>query len=200
MKRGYATKAQQAEVQGKTWYLPHHPVQHPAKPGKVHVVFDCSTKYHGKSHNDELLHGPDLTNSLVGVLTRFCQDLVAFMSDMEAMFHQVCVNPEDHSALWFLWWPDGNLDREPEEFMMTVHLCRAVSSPSCANFALRKTMADNQADFSNKAVRTVDQNFDCLKSVDSEENAIHLSSKLSQLLKRGDLRLNQVAVKQAQGH
>ena len=46
MKRGYATKAQPAEVQGKTWYLPHHAVQHPAKPGKVRVVFDCSAKYH----------------------------------------------------------------------------------------------------------------------------------------------------------
>ena len=62
-------------------------------------MFDCSAKYHGKSLNDELLQGPDLTNSLFGVLTRFRQDPVAFMSDVEAMFHQVCVNPEDHSAL-----------------------------------------------------------------------------------------------------
>ena len=75
---------------------------------------------------------------------------------------------------------------------MTTHLFGAVSSPSCANFALRKTAADNQADFSNEAVRTVDRNFyvdDCLKSVDLEENAIHLSSELSQLLKRGGFRL-----------
>ena len=92
----------------------------------------------------------------------------------------------------FLLWPDGNLDLGPEEFMMTTHLFGAVSSPSCANFALRKTAADNQADFSNEAVRTVDRNFyvdDCLKSVDLEENAIHLSSELSQLLKRGGFRL-----------
>ena len=75
------------------------------------------------------------------------------------------VNPEDRGALRFLRWPDGNLDLEPEEFMMTVHLFGAVSSPSCANFALRKTAADNQADFSKEAVRTVDRNFyvdDCL--------------------------------------
>ena len=93
MKRGYATKAQPAEVPGKTWYLPHHAVQHPAKPGKVCVVFDCFTKYHGKSLNDELLQGLDLTNSLVGVLITFRQDPVAFMSDVEAMFHEVRVNP-----------------------------------------------------------------------------------------------------------
>ena len=110
------------------------------------------------------------------------------MSDVEATFHQVSVNPEDHSALRFLWWPNGNLDLEPEEYMMTMHLFGAVSSPSCANFALKKTAADNWADFNSKAVRTVEQNFyvdDCLKSVDSEEDAIQLSSGLSQLLKRG---------------
>ena len=191
LERRYATKAQPAEAQGKTWHLPHHAVQHPAKPGKVRVVFDCSAKY-GKSLDDELLQGPDLTNSLVGVLTRFHQEPVAFMSDVEAMFHQVRVNPEDHSTLRFLWWPNGNLDLEPEEYMMTMHLFRAVSSPSCANFALKKTAADNWADFNSKAVRTVEQNFyvdDCLKSVDSEGDAIHLSSELSQLLKRGGFRL-----------
>ena len=130
-----------------------------------------TAKYRGKSLNDELLQGPDLTNSLVGLLTRFRQESVAFLSDVEAMFHQVRVNPEDRSALRFLWWPDGNLDLEPEEFMMTVHLFGAVSSPSCATFALKKTAKDNREDFSTEAVRTVDRNFyvdDCLKSVRSE--------------------------------
>ena len=102
LKKGYALKAQPAEVQGKTWYLRHHAVQHPAKPGKVLVVLDCSAKHHGKSFNDELLRGPDLTSSLVGVLTRFRQDPVAFISDVGAIFHQVRVNPEDRNTLRFL--------------------------------------------------------------------------------------------------
>ena len=45
------------------------------------------------------------------------------MSDVEAMFHQVRVNPEDHSVLRFLWWNDGNLDLEPEEYMLLCQLC-----------------------------------------------------------------------------
>ena len=192
LKKGYATKAPPDEVQGKTWYLPHHAVQHPAKPGKVRVVFDCSAKYRGMSLNDRLLQGPDLTNSLVGVLTRFRQDSAAFMSDVEAMFHQVRVNPKDCSALRFLWWPNGNMDLEPEELMMSVHLFGAVSSPSCANFALKRTAADNHADFSPEAVGTVERNFyvdDCLKSVESEQEAIRLSSELSQLLNKGGFHL-----------
>ncbi|XP_060589840.1 uncharacterized protein LOC132744996 [Ruditapes philippinarum] len=58
---------------GRIWYLPHHPVVNPKKPGKVRVVFDCAAKYRGTSLNDNLLQGPDLTNSITGVLMRFRQ-------------------------------------------------------------------------------------------------------------------------------
>lgn len=126
-------------------------------------MFDCSAKYRDKSLNDQLLQRLDLTNCLVGVLTRFQQDPVAFMSDVEAMFHQVRVSPEDRSALRFLWWPDGNMDP-----MMSVHLFGAEFFPSCANFALKKTAAANRDQFSHEAIKTVERNFyvdDCLKSV-----------------------------------
>ena len=74
---------------GTHWYLPHHPVFNPQKPGKVRVVFDCSAKYRDTSLNDQLLQGLDLTNSLVGVLSRFREDHIALMSNVEAMFYQV---------------------------------------------------------------------------------------------------------------
>ena len=34
LKKGYAKTAPDSEPQGKTWYLPHHPVFRPAKPGR----------------------------------------------------------------------------------------------------------------------------------------------------------------------
>ena len=71
LQKGYAKKAPAPLLDGKTRYLPHHTVFHPAKPGKVHVVFDCSARYWGIPPNDKLLQGRDLTNSLVGVLTHF---------------------------------------------------------------------------------------------------------------------------------
>ena len=69
--KGYARKADNNGKSGKTWYIPHHGVVHPAKPGKVRLVFDCSAEYTGTSLNNQLITGPDLTNQLVGVLKRF---------------------------------------------------------------------------------------------------------------------------------
>ena len=59
------------------WYLPHHGVYNPNKVGKIRVVFDCSARFAGTCLNDHLLQGPDLTNSLVGVLIRFRNDHIA---------------------------------------------------------------------------------------------------------------------------
>ena len=47
--KGYAEKVPENELDTKeqpVWYLPHHPVTHPMKPGKVRIVFDCAAKYH----------------------------------------------------------------------------------------------------------------------------------------------------------
>ena len=40
-----------------SWYIPHHGVYHPHKPGKIRIVFDCSAKFLGKSLNGMLYKG-----------------------------------------------------------------------------------------------------------------------------------------------
>ncbi|MEL7343074.1 MAG: hypothetical protein AAGM67_21500, partial [Bacteroidota bacterium] len=114
------------------------------------------------------------------------------MSDIEAMFHQVKVREVDSNYLRFLWWPDGDLRIEPQDYQMTVHLFGATSSPSCANFALKKTALDNSSDFNQETVQTVLNNFyvdDCLKSVPTTTDAIQLSTEIRELLAMGGFRL-----------
>ena len=121
--------------------------------------------------NDKLLQGPDLTNSLIGVLTRFREEQAAFMGDIEGMFHQVRVNEDHREYLRFLWWPDGDLSRDLEEYQMNVHLFGAISSPSCANYALRKTADDFEHEVGNQVANVLRKNFyvdDCLKSEQTE--------------------------------
>ena len=51
---------------------------HPRNPKKIRVAFDCIAQFAGKSMNQELINIPDLTNPIVGVLTKFRQDEVAW--------------------------------------------------------------------------------------------------------------------------
>ena len=45
--KGYARKVpvDLQKSRNVKWYIPHHGVYHPHKPGKIRVVFDCSAKY-----------------------------------------------------------------------------------------------------------------------------------------------------------
>ena len=85
--------------EGKIWYLPHFRVYHPRKPDQIHFVFDTSAEFQGVSLNKELLLGPDLMNSLSGVLIPFQQENVAAMCDIEQMFHSFHVVPEHQDFL-----------------------------------------------------------------------------------------------------
>jgi hypothetical protein len=190
--KGYAAKVDDRqsteEKPSGVWYLPHHPVHNPNKPGKLRVVFDCAAKYQGTSLNANLLQGPDMTNNLVGVLIRFRQDPIAIVGDIEAMFHQVKVTRDDINYLRFLWWTDGDLNKPPDEYCMTVHLFRATSSPSCTAFCLKKTAEDNSHSFSSEAVAALHRNMyvdDCLKSVSKPTEGIKLVEELRTMLQRG---------------
>ena len=168
-----------------TWFLPHHPVMNPRKPDKIRVVFDCAARFMGVSLNDKLLQGPDLLSRLSGVLTRFRVNPIALVADIEAMFHQVKVNPEDRSALQFLWWPDGDVDKRPEVYRMTVHLFGATSSPSCASFCLKQTAALSAENCSSQTIEAIQRAFyvdDCLMSVDTTEEAADLANELRNVL------------------
>ncbi len=90
-----------------------------------------------------------------GVLVRFRKEPVAFMGDIQAMFHQVRVSEEHKYFLRFLWWPDGDVMKELVEYRMCVHLFGAVSSPGCAGYVLRKTADDNQSEFLDEVIQSV---------------------------------------------
>lgn len=191
VEKGYAYKVPDNRLQGKigeTWYLPHHGVYHPKK-NKLRVVFDCSANYRGSSLNDRLLQGPDLTSSLLGVLTRFRVGQIAYMADVESMFYQVKVPEDQHDCLRFLWWRNGNLKQEVDEYCMSVHIFGAASSPSVANYALRNTAKLTE---NTDVADTILKNFyvdDCLKAVKSEETAIHQINELRDTCAKGGFNL-----------
>ena len=46
--KGYTRKPVTKAAFGKTWYLLHHGIYQPNKPGKIRVVFDTSADYKGR--------------------------------------------------------------------------------------------------------------------------------------------------------
>ena len=195
LERGDAEPVPQSELNNPgRWYIPHHGVYHPQKPNKVRVVFDCSARFQDTSLNDQLLQGPDLINSLVGVLCRFRDGPVAFSCDVEKMFHQFKVSESDQDYLRFLWWKDGELDSPPVDFRMKVHLFGATSSPGCANFGLKR-LADDHRDIGEGAADFLKNDFyvdDGLKAERSVEDAIDLLAKARAICARGGLRLHKI--------
>ena len=180
---------------GKVNYVPHTGVYHPKKPDKIRVVFDCSAQFEGVSLNDHLLQGPDLTNGLLGVLCRFRQEEVAFMTDIKGMFHQFYVAEENRDLLRFLWWKDGDPTKEVVEYRMTVHLFGAGSSPGCANFGLKRAADDGEQDFGTEAAAFVRNDFyvdDGLKSVPTVEKAIALIKASQGICTQAGLKLHKI--------
>ena len=166
--KAYARSLDDSPIR-RTWHIPHHRVYDQRKPRKKRVVFDCSAQFAGKSLNLKLLTGLYLTNLIIGVLTRFRQGEVAFMVDIESIYYQVRVLEFQQTFIKFLWWKNHNIEEEPSDFAMCVHVFGGVSSASCSNYELKVTATDNTAQYGQQAAEVVRRNFyvyDLLKSVD----------------------------------
>ncbi|XP_065097354.2 uncharacterized protein [Paramisgurnus dabryanus] len=192
IEQGDAEQVNDGGSEGERWYIPHHGVHHAKKPDKLRVVFDCSARYKGTSLNDHLLSGPDMLNNLSGVLIRFRQHPVALMCDIQKMFHQFHVVESDRNFLRFLWWKQGDLNSQPIEFRMKVHLFGAASSPGCANYGMKHLAKENR-DIYTQGSRFVMRDFyvdDGLASIETTEDAIQLAREARELCAMGGLRLH----------
>ena len=111
-------------------------------------------------------------------MVKFREDYVATMGDIEAMFYQVFVANQHRSLLSFLWWKNGATTK--------------VSSPSCSNYALRRTARDNEVKYDPEVADTLRSNFyvdDLLKSVKDEEIAVTLIKDVKALCAEGGFHL-----------
>lgn len=171
IKNGHAEKVETTPTSPRSWYLPHFSVVHPQK-GKIRVVFDAAARSGGKCLNDALLAGPDLLQSLFGVLIRFREGRIAVVADIKEMFLQIKVIEKDRDSLRFLWRGEDRT-KAPQEYRMTSLIFGAASSP-CIAIHVKNRNAENHGNQYPLVARATVRNFymdDYLGAFDDEKVA-----------------------------
>ena len=191
--KNYITKVDKSDCfkgyHPREWYLPQHPVVHPHKPGKVRRVLNGAAKFQGQSLNNALLTGPDMLTSLIHILIRFRKHKYAVSVDIEGMFLQAGVIPKDQPSLRFLWREDSAAEIAVYQYVR--HIFGSKDSPTCANYAPKRTGSDNQDTFP-EAAKSVHRNFymdDYLESSPTVEEASNKAKDLVTLLAKGGFNL-----------
>lgn len=190
---GYIAKIAPDEVDKSTesWFIPHHIVHH---NGKDRIVYNCSFQYHGQSLNEQLLPGPTLGPSLLGVILRFRQHAVAVSGDIKGMFHQVRLLPGDKSVLRFIW-RNMNQEAHPDIYEWQVLPFGTTCSPCCATYALQYHAQEYRHTMAG-LVDIVETSFyvdNCLHSTPDQGEAKAIIDGLRQSLLQGGFEIRQWA-------
>ena len=168
-------------------YIPHHAVIRPeSKSTPVRIVFNSSSVYQGHALNDFCLKGPDLLNSLFGVILRFRAREVAVKGDISKMYHRVLIPERDQHVHCFLW-RNFNTQREPDVYVKTVFTFGDKPVPAMALTALRKR-AEEKRDEYPEAAKTPTKNCytdDICDSVDTVKQAKKLTHDIDKVLESG---------------
>ena len=108
------------------------------------------------------------------------------------MYYQVRVPEYQQSFIRFFWWENHNIEEEPPDFAMCARVFGGVSSTSCSNYALKRTVTDNADQYGQEAAEVARSSFyvaDLLKSVDNPKNGMILVKNLVDMCKSGGFHL-----------
>ncbi|XP_018399905.1 PREDICTED: uncharacterized protein LOC108777491 [Cyphomyrmex costatus] len=87
------------------YFLPHHSViKESSTTTRLRVVFNASAKTtSGVSLNDILFSGPTVQQDLLSIVLRFRLHYIVFTADIQKMYRQVLIHPEDRLHQRILW-------------------------------------------------------------------------------------------------
>ncbi len=192
----YSRKLSEEELnsyEGPVHYVSHHGVLRPEKASTpLRIVFNSSAVYQGHCLNDYWLKGPDLLNSLFGVILRFRENEVAVSGDISKMYHQVLIPQRDQQVHRFLW---RNLDttRPPDTYVKTVLTFGDKPAPAMAQIALRKTAEEGASENERAAAAIKDNSYmdDICDSVHTVDDARQLTEEIDNILENGGFKIKE---------
>lgn len=75
--------------------------------------------------------------------SKYPRTVITSFLTLKACFVRCKLTKYTGNLLHFLWWPNSDTAKEPQEYTMIAHLFGVMSSPSCVNLGL-KTIADDE--------------------------------------------------------
>lgn len=174
-----------------TYYIPHHSVYKPlSKTTKLRVVFNASIPTTtGCSLNSLLLNGGVVQDELFNIILRFRTHKIAFIADVEKMFRQILVHPDQRNLQRILW--KENMHDKIKTFKLNTITYGTVSAPFLATRTLKQLAIDEYHRFPEaSAVVTNDTYMDDIVSGEQNlEKGLILQEQLIQLCQAGGMKL-----------
>ena len=194
VKINFARKLSKEEMiayDGPIHYIAHHEVVRPEKrTTPIRIVFNSSATYQGHRLNDYWMKGPDLLNSLFGVILRFRENEVAVAGDISKMYHRVLIPERDQQVHRYLW-RNMEIEREPDVYVKTVLTFGDKPAPAMAQIALRKTADEAKTSHPHAAKVLKDNTYmdDICDSVHSLQEAEQLTADMDDVLQQGGFKV-----------
>ncbi|XP_033314650.1 uncharacterized protein LOC117213411 [Bombus bifarius] len=191
---GHMTKITTDNCTDDGYFLPHHGViKESSQTTKLRVVFDGSAPTTtGVSLNDVLHTGPKLQDDLFFILLRFRSHQYVITGDVEKMYRQFLVRPEDRKFQQILW---RNSDGEVDTYQLNTVTFGLSAAPYLAIRCL-KQLADDEGHRYPRAATVLQRDFyvdDVLTGIDRKIEARSLRTELTELLKLAGLNIRKWA-------
>ena len=155
--KGYVEKVPDHELHlndGSVRYLPHFHDKKRTKDDNLRIIMDAKHKVRGVSLNNQCLQGPNYVNNLNHIVLRLRQYQYIVKADIEGMYMQIRLFPEDRRSMRFLWYSqNGDLIH----FQYKAHIFGGVSSGSAAGYILDRICRDD--DISESLKTTIRREF-----------------------------------------
>lgn len=140
---GHMQKIDVNIVSNPKYFIPHHCVLKPdSTTTKLRVVFDASAKTSsGHSLNDLMYTGPTVQSELFSILLRFRLPKFVFTTDIEKMYRQILIHPDDQKYQLIIWREDPSHPVSYYKLNTVTYGTRA--APYLATKCLQKIADDN---------------------------------------------------------
>ena len=183
------------EGKNTCYFLPHHPVfKETSSTTKTRVVFDGGAKTsNGLSLNNILQIGSAVQQDLYCIVLQFRTHQVCFTADIEKMYRQIVVHPQDRDLQRILWRYSS--DEPIQEHRLATVTYGTSSAPFLATHCLKKLADDNKCQYP-RAAQVLSNDFyvdDLLSGTSTTEDAITLQQEISSLLQTAGFTLRKWA-------